>query len=455
MSGDRPWCDLPEARRAAATGDFGTLLRIARAAARLTLVEAGQRCGYSAATLSRIERGRQRLTDVMVLRRLAEIFDIPPALFGLVDGNDPTFNRFGSSLDKVRSGEAWHEDGEDPVRRRDVLGGLAGLVGAALPAPGDAVAAPSRVVVSLEDVLLDTYQMQIGPVDRGHLQRLIAGAWTDFNACRYARLSARLPQLVATAAASHAVADGEQRCLAAGLLTRTYHLTTQLLIKLHENGMAWSAMDRANQAARAADDPLLHAETARVTAIVLRRSHHRQRAQQTIIRGAEALDRATNMRSPEQVTAYGRLLATAAYTAALADRRDTAWDLLGEADEARRRAGVRAGFGAVDIALYKIGVARVLGDFGAAVEHARSVRPDQLDNVERRARYWEDAALALYGRGAYSDAYRALLSAEQTAPQEVRYRPWAQHLTTALLSADRRQSLTDLRGFAARIGVTG
>ncbi|MFI2710979.1 hypothetical protein ACH495_12700 [Micromonospora sp. NPDC018662] len=169
---------------------------------------------------------------------------------------------------------------------------------------------------------------------------------------------------------------------------------------------------------------------------------------------AAGRDAATRLRSAGQVATYGRLLATAAYTAAVGDRRDAASDLLDEAAEAGRRGGGRDGFADVDVALYRIGVSRVLGDFGAAVQHARALRPVQLGSVERRARYWEDYALALHGRGAYGESFRALQAAERIAPQEVRYRPWAQQLSAALLDADRRQSLPGLRSFAARIGTT-
>ncbi|WP_431882387.1 helix-turn-helix domain-containing protein [Micromonospora gifhornensis] len=454
MGGELRWSALPEARQAAAVGDFGTLLRVARIAARLTLAEAGQRCGYSAATLSRIERGRQRLTDVTVLRRLAAIFDIPPELFGLTDMNGPAIHHSAAPIDRVPGEAARREVGEDSVRRREVLGGLAGLVGSTLavgtPAPATP---PDRVVASLEDVLLGHYPPPTRLVHPGWLRTMLAQAWSDFRACRYARLSARLPQLVSGATASHMMATDRQRPTAAATLARTYHLTTQVLVKLHEDGMAWSAMDRARHATREADDPLLYAETARMTAIVLRRTRHGQRAQQTLIGAAQALDESTRLQSPQQVAAYGRLLATAAYTAALADRRDSARELLHEADEAGRRIATSDGFADVDVMLYRMSVARVLNDFGAAVQYARELRPEQLGTTERRARYWEDYALALHGRGAYAESFRALLAAERIAPQEVRYRPWAQHLTVALLNADRRRTLPDLQDFAARIGT--
>ncbi|MFV2102967.1 hypothetical protein [Micromonospora sp. LOL_024] len=340
------------------------------------------------------------------------------------------------------------------MRRREVLGGLAGLVGSTLTVGTPASAPPpDRVVTSLEDVLLGHCTPPTSLIDSDWLRTMLAHAWSDFRACRYARLSARLPQLVSAATASHSMATAGQRPSAAATLARTYHLTTQVLVKLHEDGMAWSTMDRARHATREADDPLLYAETARMTAIVLRRTRHGQRAQQALIGAAQVLDESTRLRSAQQAAAYGRLLATAAYTAALADRRDTARELLHEADEAGRRSGTRNGFADVDVMLYRIGVARALNDFGSAVQYARELRPVQLGTVERRARYWEDYALALHGRGAYAESFRALLAAERIAPQEVRYRPWAQHLTVALLNADRRRALPELQGFAARIGT--
>lgn len=51
------WALLPAARDAAAQQRHGFLLRLARTAAGLTLSQAGQLTGYSAATLSRLERG--------------------------------------------------------------------------------------------------------------------------------------------------------------------------------------------------------------------------------------------------------------------------------------------------------------------------------------------------------------------------------------------------------------
>lgn len=95
----------------------------------------------------------------------------------------------------------------------------------------------------------------------------------------------------------------------------------------------------------------------------------------------------------------------------------------------------------------------MLGDYGTAVDYARQVDATRITAPERRARYWEDTALALHGRGRPADAFQALLAAERDTPQEVRYRPWAQNLTHDLMAADTRGALPGVREFAARIGA--
>ena len=61
----------------------GDVVRAARRASGLTLVELGARTGYSAAQVSRYERGVTPLTDITVLRRFARALSIPPHQLGL------------------------------------------------------------------------------------------------------------------------------------------------------------------------------------------------------------------------------------------------------------------------------------------------------------------------------------------------------------------------------------
>src|SRR5262249_24217854 len=155
------------------------------------------------------------------------------------------------------------------------------------------------------------------------------------------------------------------------------------------DGMAWATADRAGQASRAVDHPLTRAETSRLAAIVCRHAGHRRQAQRMTMDAAARLSTATGLATPTYAMAYGRLLPTAAYTAALEDDRSAAWDLLAAADAAARGTGEPPAFAIADIALYKISVCRVLGDYGSALDYARAVNPDRIATPVRRVRYWQ------------------------------------------------------------------
>lgn len=218
--------------------------------------------------------------------------------------------------------------------------------------------------------------------------------------------------------------------------------------------MAWATADRAVQAAYTGGDPMTLAEARRLAATVMRRAQHRDGAQKLMLDAARALQADTGLPDTRHTALYGQLLATASYTAALRDDRDSAWTLFGEAEDAARRASAaRAGrFTVLDLAVYKISVSRVLGDYGTAIDYARLVDPARIVSPERRARYWEDTALALHGRGRAQATFRTLLAAERDIPQEVRFRPWAQQLTADLLSHNSH-NLPGIREFASRVGV--
>jgi tetratricopeptide (TPR) repeat protein len=329
-------------------------------------------------------------------------------------------------------------------RRNFIAGSTAVGMSAMLPQPAAAVRGDT-----LEDVLFGTTTAE--PLPAGQLAAQIAAARTDYRAARYSRLARRLPNLLAQAIASRAVASADDQAAAASRLAQAYGVATQLLIKLHDNGMAYSTAERAVRAASAGTDPLVLAESHRLAATVLRRTDHGDTAQRLVLDAAEQLRTTTMLPDPEHHALYGQLLAVAAYTAAIHDDRDGAWTLLGEAEPSAGAAGRGGQFNNTEVAVYRISIARKLGDYGAAVDYARKVDPRRITAPERRARYWEDTALALHGRGRPAGAFDALRAAEGDVPEEVQYRPWARQLTQQLLSGST--SLPGLREFASRIGV--
>jgi transcriptional regulator with XRE-family HTH domain len=446
--------------------DAGAIVRAARLAARLTLADLGRRCGYSASQVSRYERGIQPLTDITLLHRFSQVLAIPPQLFGLTppDGSrtgrhavDPKDGNPGAAWPRVSREPQW-EDGEDPVRRRELLAGAAGLVGAA--ALGRPSVGRDRMLADpgagLEDMLYHS-TANAEPVPLTALRTAVTGIRADFQNARYGRMATSLPVLIATATASRDHADGQERVTANTLLAEAYITAASFMVKLNDDPLAWTTADRALQAAEAGEDPLTLADARRAVATVLRRTGRPTQARDLLLSAAGAIE-PSHRPTPDQLSMYGTLLEVAAYTAAVDGNRHAAAEYLGEATVTAARLGSDANhrftaFGPSGVILYQVSVAQVLGDSGTAIEYARKLRPAVITTAERQGRYWIDVARAYHQWNKPEPCYRALLAAERAAPAEVSYRPPVHRMTKDLLRADRRRSLPDLRAFAHRIGV--
>jgi transcriptional regulator with XRE-family HTH domain len=442
----------------------GAIVRAARQASGLTLAELGQRCGYSASQISRYERGIQPLTDITLLRRFASALEIPPQILGLTPMNGTHLQQHARPKDLAasRNGPSVNrgfpsESGDDPVRRRELLARAAGLAGAAalgIPAIGRAkLLADPRT--GLDDLLYGS--TGAAPASLPAVRAAVTQARAHFQAARYEQLTATLPRLIATAAATRDNADGDERAVASTLLAGSYIVAANFVTKLNDDPFAWALADRALQAAQAGNDPLTAAEGRRVVATVLRRTGRPAQARDLLISAAHDIEPGSHA-SPDQLAAYGTLLETAAYTTAVDGNRRAAAELIGEAEttaarfsrDAKHRS---AAFSPTHVALYQVSIAQVLGDNGTAIEHAKTVRVAAIPIPERQGRYWIDVARAYHQWGKPERCYRALLAAERAAPAEVRYRPPVHRIAEDLLHADRRQSLPGLPAFARRIGV--
>jgi transcriptional regulator with XRE-family HTH domain len=442
---------------------FGAVVRLARTAQHLTLEGLGARCGYSASTLSRLERGKQPLRDVVVLQRLAEALSIPPELLGITvpRGHAVAHSIVVEStvVTDMVSRTSGRGDGEGPVRRRELLAGIAGLAAATtFPAvPANAGGRREQLIRAVEDFLHGAQVPIAESTPLPLLRSAVIAARRDYQAARYERLSAVVPPLIAAATATRDAATGDDRAAADTALAEAYLVASHLMVKVNADGLALVAADRAVQAAQRGCDPLTLADSRRGVAVVLRRTGRRAAAQNLVTAAAEAIAPARQA-TPEQLSVYGLLLSTAAYTAAVDGNRSAAQELIGEAAVAAARLGRDAdyrhtSFGPTNVAVYQIGIAHVLGDSGTAVQHAGRVNLAALRTPERRGRYWVDLARAYHQWGKPEQCYRALLAAEAAAPADVRYRPPVHRMTEDLLRSGRRHSLPDLRSFAARIGL--
>lgn len=423
-------------------------MRAARLAQGLTLADLGARVGYSGSEVSRYERGIVALTDTRVLRRFATALSITPEQLGLhVTDQDSTRHAVGLSDSHPRRGHGntvnpgrVREDGEDPVRRRQLLANVA-----ALTAAGAAGGAPSAVsastttdpgallAASVRDAMLGLSPAPARITTHG-LQTGLAAALAAFRSCQYTRLAGLLPRLVT---AGHALAaDGTPQ--APELLAEIYTLTTRTLIKLDDQQISWMAADRARVLAAGSTDPLLASEAARNLAVLARKAGWYEQAISIALSAAAAPGLAGN--HPQAAAERGLLVQSAAYTAARSGDRDTMRELT---DQATAIAG-------------RFGTTVMLRDHGGGspprpsnctgfqrrttleTPPQRSLLPGEssppsLPTRERRARYWTDTANAYHAWDRRDPCIQALLAAEYEAPQEVRARPAIRALIRALL----------------------
>lgn len=441
-------------RAALARRDAGAIVRLARRAADITLADLGKQVGYTAASLSRMERGKQPMRDVLLLQHLAAYLDIPPHLLGLAPRHQrATPDRPHATTVSMQA--LSREEGDDPVRRRELLATLAGATTSAVlgpPATVHAVAQPS--LSSLEDLLL---HRQHGPLpdqdpNPSSVAAVVDVSGREFSACRYATLADALPPRILLAQALGSNGHPEQ---AATAVAELYTTATRLCIKLGEDGLAAVTADRALTAALGGADALTVAEAHRMISSVWRRQGHHARATDVAVTAAQQLtaDRTTD--ATERLSVQGNLYATAAYTAAKQGDRHTAHALIAEAEATAGQLGHDAllrgtVFGPSQVLLHQVSISHLLGDAGQAIEHAKRINPAGLPTTERKARYWIDVARAFDQWDKPDRCYRALLAAERAAPQEVS-RSSVRTMAANLMRYDR--NLPGMRAFAHRVGA--
>jgi transcriptional regulator with XRE-family HTH domain len=441
---------------AARRGDHATVLRRAREELGWSQGQLGDRFGCSASTISRFENSRRGLRDVAVLRRFATILALPAEAFGLAGTGRERPASPASAAPASKVGTDSNQEGDDPVRRRGFLlaAGLAGTVVAApnaLAADGVEVDPAVFLGQRLEGILLGTTTSgAVRTASISTLQAVLTAARTDFRACRYVDLAARLPELITTAETTHQQTGDSA---SAGLVAQAYNLATRALIKLEASGLEWVSADRALRAAAGADDPLALAEAQRLLGSACRRAGHHDRAQTLTLTAADQLDLSGKAPDPQHLALYGVLMCSAGYAAARAGDHDRATDLLDDADTtADRLTDHRAQQHALaaNVVSHRVSADYVLGNAGAGLHHAQTAQLGQFPDTERRARFLVDVALCFAQWNKPGRAYQTLLTAERTAPGEVRTRATVRRLVSDLLHHPQQAALPGLRQLAAR-----
>ncbi|MFJ1792945.1 helix-turn-helix domain-containing protein [Kitasatospora griseola] len=405
--------------------------------------------GRSEEWVSGVERGLIPVRNVEMLTLLARV--LGTTLEELLAHPQPVRVVSSAPRRKVSSARLTPspaaEEDDDEVRRRELLAAAAAAVFAPVIGAQPAAASPAPLA-PLEDLVL--YGTASIPAPREptatSIQSSILTARQDFRAARYDALAQALPGWIA---AAQSVGPAEE---AARNVAALYNIAVRLCIKIGDNGMVAITSDRALTAARAGGDGLIIAEAQRMVSSAWRRQGHLSRATDIAVRAAHDLQRDASVPEPARLAAQGDLFATAGYTAAKLGDRSYAHSLITEAADNARAAGRASGQvdGIQGVTLHHLSVHYELGDSGQAIELARTVNPAALPTAERQARFFTDVARAFDQWGKPEQAFRALLAAEQAAPQEIR-RSAVREVVTDLLRHDR--SLPGIRDFAARSGV--
>lgn len=424
---------------------FGAFVSFRRSKLGWTQLRLAAEVGRSEDWMSQVERDMQQVKDLTLLQRLAEVLGVD--LAELIALPQPAADRARSRRRKPASPTLTSTSAaeEDDVRRRPFMA----LAAAALfaPATGEqaAHAEAGAPLAALEDLLLYGTARIPSPRRDPTPESVAASLVTsrrEFRAARYDALAKALPSRIA---AARAVGTPEE---SARNVAQLYNLAARLCIKIGDNNLVAVTADRALTSARVGGDPLVTAEAQRMVSSSWRRQGGLSRATDIVVVAAEELLADTSVPQTARLATRGDLYATAAYTAAKTGDRSYAHSLIHEAADSATAAGLVDGLHGV--ALHEVSVHYELGDAGRAIERAATIDPTALLTAERQARFFTDVARAFDQWGKPAQCYKALLAAEQAAPQEIR-RGVVRDLATGLLRHDRK--LPGVREFAARAGV--
>ncbi|MFF8374488.1 helix-turn-helix domain-containing protein [Streptomyces lydicus] len=393
--------------------------RIGRLRARRKLTQEGlaERAGLCVDTVRKLEQGVRRTARLSTLNALARALDVEPS--ALV-GQPATF--------EVRS------EGEQPsvLALRQAVSPVSDLLGDE-PDPEDPPG-----IAALRDSLRSTERIR--------------------RDGRMAEIGVLLPQLIRDAKAAARACSGSDAAAAQSVLAEAYQVAATTLAALGKEDAAFTALERSMAAAAKGDDP--HLETVGFSSLawVLTKQGRLADAERVALRAAERIE--PGFRSPPlELALWGVLLLRGATAAVRLERQDAVRELLTMASAAAARIGTdrldyATPFGPTNVGVAKVNFLVEMAESSEALRTARTV--PELDALPPtwRARFHVDRALAFADLGKDEGAQQALLTAERTAPEWMRYHSTSRRLVADLRNRERRRT-SPLTELADRLGLDG
>jgi XRE family transcriptional regulator, fatty acid utilization regulator len=279
------------------------------------------------------------------------------------------------------------------------------------------------------------------PAIAADVHRLCAKACaTEYRGVGHA-LPGLLAELTTLASLPAPVAD---RRRAAELLSWCYWVSYEFAYRLGYHHLAAIALERMGWMGEQAQDPLLLAlRLTRRSAMLLRRGDNRM-ALRVLERGHQLVGQAEDAASVPALAVTGSLHLAGAIAAAQAKNAEAVADHLREAKTTADRIGrdvpgvYWASFGPTNVRHFEVASAVELGQLGAAVKAARTLRFPADHPRMRVGRYYIEMARAFAQMGRFEAAERQLQQARDVAPQQARYHPLMRSTVGVLVRRQRK-----------------
>ncbi|GHE39070.1 helix-turn-helix domain-containing protein [Streptomyces capitiformicae] len=371
----------------------------------LTQEQLAERAGVSVDTVRKLEQNRRLTARLSTLNQLARALDVETsALIG-------QFTTFEA-----------HTDGVDP-----------------------SVLALRQAVSPVSDLLGEDPDPE-DPPTMGALRASLHSTERIRREGRMGEIGALLPQLIRDARAASRAYNGPSQATAFAVLAEAYQVAATTLTALGKEDAAFTAMERATDAARRSDDPHLEAIGASTLAWIFTKQGRLEDAEQVALRYADHME--PGFRSPPlELSLWGILLLRAATATVRQGERkyDRVDELMRMATGAaasigRDRLDYATPFGPTNTGVAKVNFLVEMERSQEAITTARTVPDVQSLPPTWRARFHVDRALAYADLERDEQATGALLTAERDAPEWMRYHGTARRIVAELRGRERRRT---------------
>ncbi|MFE4665654.1 helix-turn-helix domain-containing protein [Streptomyces sp. NPDC056716] len=376
-----------------------------RARRKLTQEQLAERSGVSVDTVRKLEQNRRLTARLSTLNRLARALDVETS--ALV-GQPTTFEA--------------NSEGDAP-----------------------SVLALRQAVSPIGDLLGEEPDAE-DPPTMGALRASLDSTERIRREGRMGEIGALLPQLIRDAKAVAHAYNGASQAAAYAVLAEAYQVAATTLTALGKEDAAYTAIERGTDAARRSDDPHLEAIGASTLAWIFTRQGRLEDAERVALSYADRIE--PGFRSPPlELSLWGILLLRAA-TATVRQgegKYDRVDELLRMATGAAASIGTdrldyATPFGPTNTGVAKVNFLVEMERSQDAITAARTVPGIASLPPTWRARFHVDRALAYSDLERDEQATKALLKAEQDAPEWMRYHGTARRVVAELRDRERRRT---------------